>query len=584
LRQQVEELVQRASERLQSAGDDAGELTPALRDVKQALALDPQHADAPALKAAIEDAIAARRETARVRTAIENARRRFANGKHQAAIKLLEDFAPPAHDDIAAALAELRAKLAEIEEQRRIERERLERQQRIAALLMEARAKLRDQQFEAALSLAAAIEEIDAAAPELAPLRDQVRGAQAASQMRAELDRVLADLNERLTRGELSEASELLNAATAIGTTDPRVGAARRRVEQALAAREAAEARSREVEEAHASAAVLFEQGDLQGAMRLLTQAAKLDSSHAPTAELLAEVAAAIKQQEAEAAAERLRGTVDELLSAAEKYLESPDRQMPDVMSAMQKIKQALALAPGDERAAALKASADQSAAALREAARVDAAIRNARNRFANGKHQAALQLLEELDAAAYPAVAEALRELRGLLHGIQELRRAEQEAAERNTRTAALIANARVALETRRYADALAILSDARSIDPFADGLADLTERTLSEQAAQAEAMKAAAAAPATRERARPSPRAERQREIESRSADEEATVFLPPAIAERDTSEDTQADTERTALPAGDGTDKRPWLLMVGAAIMLLATLLAIWILLAW
>src|SRR6185436_19838542 len=107
LRQQVEELLQRANERLQAAGDDVNELSPALRDVKKALELDPQNADAPALKTAIEEAIATRREAARVRTAIENARRRFANGKHQAAIKLLEDFAPPA-PGIADALAQLR--------------------------------------------------------------------------------------------------------------------------------------------------------------------------------------------------------------------------------------------------------------------------------------------------------------------------------------------------------------------------------------------------------------------------------------------------------------------------------------------
>ena len=232
--------------------------------MKQALALDPQHADAPALKTAIEEAIATRREAARVRTAIENARRRFANGKHQAAIKLLEDFPPP-HAEIAAALAELRAALAEIEEQRRIERERLERQQRVAALLVEARAKLRDQQFDGALDLAAAIEGVDADVPELAPLREQMRDEQAAARVRAELDRMLAELNEHLARGELPEASELLSAATALSPTDARVAAARQRVEQAIAAREAAEARTRELEEKNAAAERCSNKATCQG-------------------------------------------------------------------------------------------------------------------------------------------------------------------------------------------------------------------------------------------------------------------------------------------------------------------------------
>jgi len=601
LRRQVEELLQRANERLQAAGDDASELSPALRDVKQALELDPQNADAPALKSAIEEAIASRRESARVRTAIENARRRFANGKHQAAIKLLEDFPPPAHPGIADALAQLRADLAEIEEQRRLERERLERQQRVAALLADARTKLREQQFDAALELARKVEEVDPTTPDLAPLRDQIREEQAAARTRAELDRVLADVNERLGQGELAEAGELLNAAGALSTTDPRVAAARRRLEQAVAAREAAEARARDVEEKHASAEALFAQGDLQGAMRLLALGSRLDPSHTPTAELTARVGEAIKAQEAAEAAARLRQTIDGLLAGAEKHLQAPRRQMPDVMSAMQNITQALALAPDDERAKALKANADEAIAALREAARIDAAIRNARNRFANGKHQAALQLLEGLDASAHPAVAETLRELRGLYHGIQELRRAEQEAAERKVKTAALVANARVALETRRYSDALETLSAARSIDPFADGLAELTERALNEQAAQNESMKAAGAERQTRDRTRTPPIRERASERRT-SSDEEATVFLAPAVdgreeleskrastrtatpIEHDTSEDTQVSLEAAQPVEESEAGKRPWPLLVGAALMLLATLVALWILFSW
>ena len=601
LRRQVEELLQRANERLHAAGDDASELSPALRDVKQALELDPQNADAPALKAAIEDAIATRREAARVRTAIENARRRFANGKHQAAIKLLEDFPPPAHPGIADALAQLRADLAEIEEQRRLERERLERQQRVAALLADARTKLREQQFDAALELATKVEEVDPTTADLAPLRDQIREEQAAARTRAELDRVLAEVNERLGQGELAEAGELLSAAAALSTTDPRIAAARRRLEQAVAAREAAEARAREVEEKHASAEALFAQGDLQGAMRLLALGSRLDPTHTPTAELTARVGEAIKAQEAAEAAARLRQTIDGLLAGAEKHLHAPQRQMPDVMSAMQNITQALALAPDDERAKALKVNADEAIAALREAARIDAAIRNARNRFANGKHQAALQLLEGLDASAHPAVAETLRELRGLYHGIQELRRAEQEAAERKVKTAALVANARVALETRRYSDALETLSAARSINPFADGVAELTERALNEQAAQNESMKAAGAERQTRDRTRTPPI--RERAIEHRtSSDEEATVFLAPAVdsreeldskrpstrtatpIEHDTSEDTQVSLEAAQPFEESEAGKRPWPLLVGAAFMLLATLVALWILFSW
>src|SRR6185295_3164262 len=162
------------------------------------------------LRTAIEEAIAARREAARARTAITNARTRFANGKHHAALKLLEEYPPPSPPEIEATLSELRAALVEIEEQRRAERERIERQQRIAALLAEARTALREQRFDAALGLLSSVEAIDPAVPDLPPLREQVRHDEAAARLRAELERTLAELDERVTRGDLFAASDSL--------------------------------------------------------------------------------------------------------------------------------------------------------------------------------------------------------------------------------------------------------------------------------------------------------------------------------------------------------------------------------------
>jgi hypothetical protein len=423
LRQQVAELIRSAAHRLQSAGDTASELVAALREVNQALALDPENADAPGLKTTLEEAIAARREAARAQAVISNARRRFANGKHQAALRLLEDFQPSSSPEVADTLTELRATLLEIEEQRRLERERIEKQQRVAALLAEARTALQEQRFDAALALLANVGEIDAAAPELSPLTERVRQALAAARLSAELDKLLADMDGSVARGDLSAASELLSAATALSPGDPRVQLASRRAEQAKAAREAAEARTRDLEEKHAAAEALLDGGDLQGAMRVLEQARNMDAQHPRTILLLERAGSAIKKQEEVDAAERLRKTVDELLAAAADQLQSADRQDHDVTSAMQKITQALALAPGDARAEALKATAEEALAPQREAARIRAAIRNARNRFAIGKHQAALQLLENLDPSSHPAVADALKELRAALAQLAEPR-----------------------------------------------------------------------------------------------------------------------------------------------------------------
>src|SRR5262245_41484982 len=279
-RQQVESLRQSAAEHLRSAGENASDLAGALNEVNEVLTLDPRHAEALLLKAAIEEGITTRRERARARAEISNARRRFAVGKHQAALKLLEDYAPPPHPEVTEALTELRAALHEIEEQHRLERERIDREQKIATLVTEVRSALAEQQFDQALERLAAIEAIDAAAPDLAPLKDQVRNEQAAARLRAELDRTLTEFDERLGRGELTEAGDLAAMAAMLSATDPRVPAARRRLEQAVAAREAAEARARDLEAKHAAAKQRFDEGDLYAAMQLLNEAALVDPQH----------------------------------------------------------------------------------------------------------------------------------------------------------------------------------------------------------------------------------------------------------------------------------------------------------------
>jgi hypothetical protein len=221
-----------------------------------------------------------------VKAVVNNARTRFANGKRQAAIRLLEEFQPASHPDIAAALTELRAALQKIEEERRIEQERIARQERVAALLAEAQSALRDSRFDAALERIAAAEEIDPASAELVPLRDKVHQEQAAARLSEELETRLAEVRERLTADDLSAAGELLDAAAALAPVDPRVQTVRQQIAQAVAAREAAEARARDLDAKYAGAVALFEQGDLAGSLRMLRLAQTLDDRQVRTAQL----------------------------------------------------------------------------------------------------------------------------------------------------------------------------------------------------------------------------------------------------------------------------------------------------------
>jgi hypothetical protein len=118
----------------------------------------------------------------------------------------------------------------------------------------------------------------------------------------------------------------------------------------------------------------------------------------------------------------------DNLLAAARDQLHA-DASAADVTSALEKIAQALALVPNDPDAMALETSANETLRRLRDAARIDAAIRNAHSRFAIGKHQAAIHLLEDLDPASHPQVADALKELNASLREIEEKRRQKETA-----------------------------------------------------------------------------------------------------------------------------------------------------------
>ena len=80
-------------------------------------------------------------------------------------------------------------------------------------------------------------------------------------------------------------------------------------------------------------------------------------------------------------------------------------------------------------------------------------------------------KLLEDLDPASHPLVADTLKELRQTFQEAEERRRAEQELADKRSRVAALVVTARAAIEGRRFTEALDVLSVARLLDPTSVG-----------------------------------------------------------------------------------------------------------------
>jgi serine/threonine protein kinase len=584
LAQQVAALIESASKRFQAAGDQTSELLSAQRDVNEALTLDPGNVGATKLQAGIEAAIAAQREAAKVKAVVSNARARFANGKRQAAIRLLEEFQPASRPEIVAALSELRASLEKIEEEQRLEQERIRKQERLASLFGDTDTAIREHRFDAAIELLSSAAEIDADAPELVTLRERVRQEQAAVALEAELVAQLADLDEHLAAGDWSVAADLLAAATTLAPADPRVQAARQRLDQVAADREAAEARVRDRETKLADAEALLEKGDLQGSLQLLKLAQGLDAQGPRATQLAERLDQAIKQREAEEAAGKRRQAADDLVRAATQRVQSAEPKAGELALAVKEIEKALALESDHAGALALQAAAAAAIAAEQQASFVRASIRNARSRFANGKHQAALQLLESLDPASHPIVEETLRELRAALHEIEERRRIEQELAEKHRQLATLIGTARAALKAQRFADALEALAAARAIDEAAAGLVELTH-----QAQRGLAGELTAAS---------------RGDDDEMAADQDATRFImvtpeskprrggpadqarpaPPAANQDDDLEDDgrtrfQAPPER-AKAAPPGKALPVWVVMAGAAILLILALLALYL----
>ena len=401
----------------------AGDLAAALTYANQALALDPASPDAQRLKTEVEHALASIAEEARIRAAVNQARRAFVGGEHQAALRLLE-AQPASNPLVAKALEELLGALQAIDQFQRAEQERLERQQRVTALVADARQALDEQQFDGALGAIEQAREIDPAFAELAGLTERAQREQAAAQLQADLARTLGDIDDRLGHDDLSGAEESLRAATALDQTDARVEAARASVEHARAeraARDAAEARIRQSEERADEAAGLLEGGDLVGAQESLKSAGLLNPENPRVALLAAQVQEAIDARAAAEAAARIRHQVVELVSAAALPLQSAASHSDDFVQALRRIDEALALDPASSEARDLRPALENALAARKEEARIRGAVSNARRRFANGKHRAAIELLESLQPSSDPLVVEALAELRNTLRQIEQ-------------------------------------------------------------------------------------------------------------------------------------------------------------------
>jgi predicted Ser/Thr protein kinase len=143
--------IQQALDRAHGAFDN-GRFEEAVAGAGEALALDPDLTEAARLRDRAQAAFDERQRAEHdrnAREAVREANRLFSAGSHQAALELLDGFAPP-HDLVSETAGHLRNSLEAIHEARRQEAERRARQARVSAEIARARAEIEHGSFAAA--------------------------------------------------------------------------------------------------------------------------------------------------------------------------------------------------------------------------------------------------------------------------------------------------------------------------------------------------------------------------------------------------------------------------------------------------
>jgi serine/threonine protein kinase len=433
----------------------AGAFDTASAHLDEALAIEPENAEARAIRLELRSAIEARRiaeEESRARTAMNTAREQFAAGNHAGSIAELERFEPAAL--VAPALEELRDEFQEIE-RRRVEVERQAEERRQAA--------------------------------------------EAAERLRQATARKLDDAAARLTAQDLDAARALTREVLAEQPGHDDARALDLKIDQAIEQRRLlaeAETRRRAEEEARARTAVSaaheqFATGDHGGAIAALERfepaalvADALDELRVEFQEIerlrIEAERQAAERRKAVEAAERIRKATARKLDDAAARLEAQDLEAARALT-----REVLAEQPDHSDARALDAEIDQAVERRRlmaearqraeEEARARTAVNTAHEQFAAGDHARAIAALERFEPAAL--VAEALDELRLELREIERLRiEAERQAAERRK---AVEAAERLRKATARKLDDAAARFDAQDLD----AARALTREVLAEQ-----------------------------------------------------------------------------------------------------
>jgi len=313
---------------------EQGRFAEAIAAADEVLALAPGHVEARALKTRANDAAAAKaREELerRARECLREARRLMDAGGHDAALDLLARFEPK-HDIVTRGHEDLKAEIARIERQRKLEADQQAKRGRIDAGLARARGHVERQEFADALDALYGLADAEGESAEIAALIESTETELTAAETRQrELAEAVAVASGLFMRRDFAGA--LARTDTAL-TLDAHCEPAKQlgsKIQEAVRAATAQnEARSRRTRERqHAVAAALEEARSAasdEGQISAIAKAFEIEPEDPGVRTLLADRAARIDREEAERrrtvdADRRRKAEIEQMLGAARQSL-----------------------------------------------------------------------------------------------------------------------------------------------------------------------------------------------------------------------------------------------------------------------
>jgi tetratricopeptide (TPR) repeat protein len=497
-----------------------------LRHAEDALALDPESAEAQDLRtkaaAALDERKRLRELKRRAQQAVTEAREKFIAGEHDAALVLLREFRPT-HDLVSQALADLEK-----------EAETFSNLQRhLDQLMQQASTALAAGALEDASNRLAEVERSQPARAGVAELLREIEARRAAAiaaqNARRAADKKLAEATTEFERANYTEAKRLAEAALKQDPQHPDVDSWVRRIDAAAAAQLA----DRIATKAVARARQLFEAEDHEGALRVLRE---FNPPHRLVLEALEQLSESLREKEerrqrrdAEEAARRRVET--ERAAAARQRAEAIraildrgrahlDRE--DFRAATESANELLSLDPDSAEGKQLRADAD---AALRARAAREEQERIAREAEERRKEEA--RQAEEARKAEEDA-----RKAKEEARKAEARAREERERRERETQERARAEAAKRAEEQR--------LAEVRAREERQRREREAQERARAEAARRAEEQRLAEAR-AGEERER------REREAQEAARAEAARLAEEQRLAEARARAEAEAERER-------------------------------------